>query len=270
MPELPEVETVRRSLLPLVVGARITTVVVREHRLRRRIPPAFAARLRNRRIVGIDRRGKYLLFALEPAGTLLVHLGMSGSIILRPPGRALLPHDHVFLRLSVNRDLVLNDPRRFSLMRLGSGEKFPELRNLGPDPLSEHWSPHHLRALVDGRRLPIKNLLMNQQAISGIGNIYANEVLYRAAIRPRRRAATLRRHELEALARSMRSVLDEAVRLGGSSISDFRDGSGRPGTFQLHLAVYGREGEPCTRYGTRIRRVLLSGRSSFYCAKCQR
>jgi len=269
MPELPEVETVRQSLLPLVVGARITAVTVRERRLRRHITPDFETRLRDHNITDIQRRGKYLLFVLEPTSTLLLHLGMSGSMVLRPAGQTPQLHDHVLLKLNSKADLVLNDPRRFSLMQLGTAEDFTELHNLGPDALDEHWSAHSLGALVRKRRLPIKNLLMDQHAIGGVGNIYANEVLYQAGIRPRRRASNLRRRELEALAGAIRSVLMDAVRLGGSSISDFRDGIGRPGYFQLQLAVYGRAGEPCPRCGTRIRRVVLSGRSSFYCPRCQ-
>jgi len=270
MPELPEVETVRRSLVPLVVGARVDDIMVRERRLRRRVRRGLEEQLRHRRIAGIRRRGKYLLFDLEPPACLLVHLGMSGALELRPHGLPLRLHDHVRIVLDVGVDLVFNDPRRFGLLRLGSDATFAELRNVGPDPLAESWSAERLRDITRRRRLPIKNLLMDQRAIGGIGNIYANEMLYRAGIRPRRRAATLRRRELEALAAAMRAVLEEAVRLGGSSISNFRDGSGRPGYFQLRLAVYRREGQPCARCGTLIRRLVLSGRSSFFCPRCQR
>lgn len=270
MPELPEVETIRRSLRPLVVDARILAVDVRERRLRRPIQADFADRLRNRRIGDIERRGKYLLLALDSDDTLLVHLGMSGALELRDPAAPMEPHDHVRLWLGGDRVLVFNDPRRFGLLRVAPMAQLVELANVGPDPLTEPWTAARLRALTRRRTLPIKNLLMDQRLIAGIGNIYAAEMLFRAGIRPRRGAATLRGRELESLADALRAVLDEAVRLGGSSISDFRDGTGRPGHFQLHLAVYDRAGHPCRRCGTTIRRIVLSGRSSCYCPHCQR
>ena len=191
MPELPEVETIRRSLLPRVVGARITAVAVRERRLRKPIAPDFEQRLQDRRIRDIERRGKYLLFDLEPAATLLVHLGMSGALELRQAGLPPRPHDHLRITLDGVTDLVFNDPRRFGLLRVGNDARFPELHDMAPDPFSPEWSVARLRALTRHRRVPIKNLLMDQHAIGGIGNIYANEMLYRAGIRPRRRAAQL-------------------------------------------------------------------------------
>lgn len=270
MPELPEVETIRRSLLARVVGARITGVLVRERRLRKPIAADFESRLARRRIEGIDRRGKYLLLALDDGHTLLVHLGMSGSLTIAPADAALEPHDHVRLHLDSGSALTFNDPRRFGLMQLGRLEALGELDNVGVDPLAVEWSAAEWRAAVRGRRLPIKNLLMDQRLLAGIGNIYANEMLYRAGIRPRRRADRLRRQEIERLARAVREILERAVRLGGSSISDFRDGEGRPGYFQMHHAVYDRAGSPCRRCGATIRRIVLSGRSSFYCPDCQK
>jgi formamidopyrimidine-DNA glycosylase len=270
MPELPEVETIRRSLLPRVLGARITEVTVRERRMRRPIADDFEERLQDRRIRGIARRGKYLLFDLEPPATLLVHLGMSGALELRDAGLPLRPHDHLRITLDGTTDMVFNDPRRFGLLCVGNDAQFEELNEMAPDPFSQDWSAEHLRARTRHRRLPIKNLLMDQRAVGGIGNIYANEMLYRAGIRPRRRAGSLTRREVEALAAAARAVLDEAVQLGGSSISDFRDGRGRPGLFQLRLAVYQREGEPCSRCASPIKRLVFAGRSSFYCPKCQR
>lgn len=270
MPELPEVETIRRTLLPQVRGARVLHVEVRERRLRRLIGPDFESRLRGRALGEIERRGKYLLFPIGGAEYLLVHLGMSGTLELRSSAQAPRPHDHVRLRLEGERDLVFNDPRRFGLLCLGALGDLPELARIGPDPLCEAWTAERLRALFRGRRLPVKNLLMDQRTIAGIGNIYANEMLHRAAIRPRRRADRLRRRELAALAAAMRSVLSDAVRLGGSSISDFRDGNGRSGYFQLELAAYDRAGEPCRSCGSPIRRIVLAGRSSFYCPRCQR
>ncbi len=270
MPELPEVETIRRSLLPKLTAAAIQSVTVRERRLRRPIDSDFESRLRGRRILGIARRGKYLLFDLDGGDRLLVHLGMSGSLEMRRSNAPEQPHDHVRFVLDRGRTLVFNDPRRFGLMRVARPTELDELERVGPDPLGEDWSADRLRPLVRGRLRPIKNLLMDQTLLGGIGNIYANEILYRAGIRPTRRARTLRRPELEALARAMRVVLADAVRLGGSSISDFRDGNGRPGYFQLRLAVYDRAGDPCQQCGTLIRRLVLAGRSSFCCPRCQR
>lgn len=269
MPELPEVETIRRSLLPHVIGARIVGVTVRERRLRRPLSGDFEARLDGGVIGSIERRGKYLLFGLGDRGHLLVHLGMSGRLELRDSSVPALVHDHVSLRLDRGPNLVFNDPRRFGLMRVGAIEGFTELRNVAPDPLQEKWDALRLRQAARRRRLPIKSLLMDQRTIGGIGNIYANEMLHRAGIRPRRRADRLRRRELQALSAAMREVLTDAVRLGGSSISDFRDGNGRPGYFQLQLAVYDRAGEPCPACGAAIRRLVLSGRSTFYCPRCQ-
>ena len=270
MPELPEVETIRRSLLPHVVGARVTGVTVRERRLRLPIAPNFEAQLRGRRITGLERRGKYLLFQLDAQCALLVHLGMSGSLELTSVRAPVNPHDHVAITLDRARIMVFNDPRRFGLMRVARGGAFAELDNVGRDPLTAAPSLQEWRTLVRGRRLPIKNLLMDQRILGGVGNIYASEMLFQAGIRPRRRAAGLKRLELERLSAAMQRVLAEAVALGGSSISDYRDANGQPGFFQMHHAVYDRAGHPCRTCAAPIKRVVLSGRSSFYCPRCQR
>jgi formamidopyrimidine-DNA glycosylase len=271
MPELPEVETIRRSLLPHVVGARVTAVTVREGRLRRPITRDFAASLRGKRIAALERLGKYLLFRLDDGAVLLVHLGMSGRLTLMAPRAPLGAHDHVAISLDRGVVLVFNDPRRFGLMRLEKGGVHPvELGIVGRDSLTAAPSVDEWRALVRGRRLPIKNLLMDQRVLAGVGNIYANEMLFQAGIRPRRRATSLRRQELERLGVALRAVLEEAVELGGSSISDYRDANGKPGSFQIRHAVYDRAGEPCRVCGTTIKRIVQSGRSSFYCPRCQR
>jgi formamidopyrimidine-DNA glycosylase len=269
MPELPEVETVRRSLLP-VIGRRIAAVEVVEPRLRRPVAADFSRRLVGRAIEDIERRGKYLLFRLSGGESLLAHLGMSGSLLLQPAGTPRQPHDHVCLRLSDDVQLTYNDPRRFGLMRVGRRDDFVELCNVGPDPLSDGFSVSALAALARGRKKPIKNLLMDQRALGGIGNIYANEILFRARVRPGRQARRLTRRELSRLVDATRSVLTSAIRLGGSSISDYRDGTGRPGDFQLRLRVYDRAGKPCPRCRTPVRRTVHAGRSSFYCPACQR
>jgi formamidopyrimidine-DNA glycosylase len=185
MPELPEVETTRRSLLADVVGARIVAVTVRERRLRRPLAAEFADQLRGRRVAGIDRRGKYLLFELDDGRTLLVHLGMSGSLCLTAPSTIPLRHDHVLIDLDRDRRLVFNDPRRFGLMRVGARDEFEELRAVGPDPLAAAPTLDEWKAMTRGRKMPIKSLLMDQRLLGGVGNIYANEALFQAGIRPR-------------------------------------------------------------------------------------
>jgi formamidopyrimidine-DNA glycosylase len=270
MPELPEVETTRRSLVPHVVGARITGVTVRERRLRTPIAPDFEARLRGRRVVDLERRGKYLLFGLDHDQTLLVHLGMSGSLALTPLDAPPELHDHVDLVFDRRLRMVFNDPRRFGLMRLGRLDELAELGNVGRDPLNAAPSLEEWRNLVRGRRTPIKNLLMDQRLLGGVGNIYASEMLFQAGIRPRRRAAGQRREELQRLGDAMQQVLARAVELGGSSISDYRDANGQPGFFQIHHAVYDRAGEPCRTCAAPIKRIVIGGRSTFYCPRCQR
>ncbi|HUI24839.1 MAG TPA: bifunctional DNA-formamidopyrimidine glycosylase/DNA-(apurinic or apyrimidinic site) lyase [Candidatus Kryptonia bacterium] len=273
MPELPEVETVRRSLLRRIVGRRIEAVTVREPRLRRPIQANFAARLIGRRVEGIERRAKYLLFQLSGGECLLAHLGMSGALLVRDANAAAEPHDHVRVRLSDGSELVLNDPRRFGLLKAGPAatvDDWPELKVLGPDPLDPTLSAEQVGVLLRGSQRAIKNVLIDQTALGGVGNIYANEALFRARIRPTRRACRVRRAEVAPLLQALRAVLCEAVDLGGSSISDYRDGDGRPGYFQLHLRVYDRDGEPCLTCATPIRRVVQTGRSSFYCRRCQR
>lgn len=269
MPELPEVETVRRSLLPLV-GDTVADVDVREPRLRHRVADNFASQLIGRRIEEIRRRAKYLLFGVQRGETLLVHLGMSGTLILHAHVADRAKHDHVIIRFHSDRELVFNDPRRFGLMKLGREDEFAELRNVGPDPLAALPSATELRALCRGRKRPIKNVLMDQQLLGGIGNIYASEILFRAGVRPRRQATNLTMAELGRILDSTTAVLGAAVALGGSSISDYRDGTGKPGYFQIQHRVYDRGGEPCRVCGTVIRRIVLVGRSTFYCPSCQR
>jgi len=273
VPELPEVETIRRTLLPRVLGRRITEVEVREPRLRRRIPDSFATRLVGQRIEEVERRAKYLLFRLASGDCLVAHFGMSGTITVHDTRVRPEPHDHVRLRLDDGAELVLNDPRRFGLLLLvapGEMDELAELRGLGVDPLEGELSVEFFAAALRRSRRPVKNLLLDQTVLAGLGNIYANEALFRAGVRPTRRACRLRRAEVPGLLEAIRDVLREAVDLGGSSISDYRDGNGRPGYFQLRLRVYDRKDEPCSRCGAVIRRVVQTGRSSFYCPQCQR
>ena len=269
MPELPEVETVVRCLAPELVGRRVVAVAVHETRLRGGVAPDFAARLTGRRIEGLARRGKYLLARLDDGRLWLVHLGMTGRLTLAKPGRADERHDHVVVRLDDGRVLTFNDARRFGRVAVIERARLAAEAGGGIDPLDPGFTSELLFALTRGRRTSIKALLMDQRRVAGLGNIYVNELLFRARIRPGRRASRLGRRDCARLVRATRAVLDDAIRRGGSSISDYRDGLGRSGWFQLRHRVYDRAGEPCRRCAGPIRRRVIVGRSSFYCPRCQ-
>ncbi len=269
MPELPEVETIARGLGPVLRGRRVVAVEVREARLRVPVPPDLAARLAGRRIADVFRRGKYLVAALDDGALWLVHLGMSGRLTLvagpAPRGR----HDHVAVLLDDARALVYHDPRRFGRMDVVAPAALVAETGGGVDALAPELTPALLFALTRRRRTSIKALLMDQRRVAGLGNIYVNEVLFRAAVRPRRRAGRLTRAECARIVAAMRAVLAEAIRDGGSSIADYRDGFGRPGAFQAAHRVYARAREPCPRCRTPVRACRVAGRSSFYCPRCQ-
>jgi formamidopyrimidine-DNA glycosylase len=270
VPELPEVETVVRSLAGELVGRRVVAVTLRERRLRGGVAADFAARLRGRRIVRLDRRGKYLLARLDDGAVWLVHLGMTGQLTLAAASRPDRVHDHVVVALDDGRLLTFNDARRFGRVAVVAAETLRDEAGDGIDPLADGFTAEALFALTRRRRTSIKALLMDQRHVAGLGNIYVNEILFHAGIRPRRRAGRLARAECERLVASTRGVLEEAIRRGGSSISDYRDGLGRTGEFQLRHHVYDRATEPCRRCGTSIRKHVHAGRSSFYCPRCQR
>lgn len=270
MPELPEVETTRRGLEPLLVGQSIMNLEVREPRLRWPVDPSLPARLRNERIVSVERRGKYLLIATRN-GCLIWHLGMSGSLrYLNDPG---VPqsHDHLDLVLSTGACVRFNDPRRFGSVHFSDApEKHWLLASLGPEPLSDHFSGYHLWRSARGRRVAIKQHIMNSRIVTGVGNIYANEALFRSRIHPRRAAGRISRQRLDALAASIKHVLADAIRAGGTTLRDFVGGDGRPGYFQQTLAVYGRGGEPCRECAAPLKQVVIGQRATYYCPRCQR
>lgn len=269
MPELPEVETVVRGLAPELVGRRVVAVEVRDARLRGGVTPTFAARLTGRVVRGLARRGKYLLATLDDGCLWLVHLGMTGRLTLargeRPAGR----HDHVVVRLDDGRLLTYTDARRFGRLAVIEPATLAAETGDGLEPLGPSFTGAALFALTRRRRTPIKALLMDQRRVAGLGNIYVNEILFAAGVRPRRRAARLTRAECARVVRATRAVLGAAIRRGGSSISDYRDGLGRAGWFQLEHRVYDRAGEPCRHCRTPIRTRVIVGRSSFYCPRCQ-
>jgi formamidopyrimidine-DNA glycosylase len=268
VPELPEVETVRRTIEPHVVGRRIVRLDVRERRLRRPISPQLAARLEGRTIRGVGRRGKYLLLDVGDGLSWVIHLGMSGRLCVGepPPG---LDHVHVVAELDTGRRLYFRDPRRFGLMVLVADAS--ELGAIGVEPLGPGFSGELLARLAKRHgRLSVKSLLMDQRLIAGVGNIYANEALFLAGLRPARRSARLTRAHWQRVADAVRTVLKRAIESRGSSLLDYRDADGNAGEFQLSLLVYERTGEPCRTCGSPVKRKTIGGRGSFYCARCQR
>lgn len=270
MPELPEVETTRRGLLPHVVGHRIRDVVVRNPALRWPVPRNLRQRLRGETVLDIRRRGKYLLFDC-PKGHLLVHLGMSGKLSLVPDDTPPRTHDHVDLELDTHRTVRLTDPRRFGavLWLPEPAEDHPLLEGLGLEPLDEGFSATAMRALARGRRVAIKQFLMNGRIVTGIGNIYASEALWAARIHPDRAAGSLSLARWERLVAACRATLERALALGGSTLRDFAHADGRAGEMQTRFAVYDREGKPCQRCGGKIRQARHGQRSTFFCPRCQ-
>ncbi len=271
MPELPEVETTRRGLEPLVTGRILTGAVVRQPRLRWRIDPRLAERVAGRPVTAVERRAKYLLLRLD-GPTVILHLGMSGSLRVVPASTPPAPHDHVDLCLSPDRVLRLRDPRRFGALFWTSGDPLdhPRLKELGPEPLGDLFDGAWLASKAAGRRLAVKPFIMESRVVVGVGNIYASEALHRAAIRPATPAGRLSPARWARLATAIREVLAEAIEAGGTTLRDFSGADGRPGYFEQRLAVYGREGEPCPRCGGTIRRAELGQRSTFWCPRCQR
>jgi len=279
MPELPEVETVRRGLVPRMVGHRIQRLTQRRKDLRVNLPPRFAARVEGRTVLGIDRRAKYLLFRLDDGQTLVVHLGMSGRMTLHdaksaaehPFGR----HDHVVFDMDDGWQVRFNDARRFGLMLLlptGSVERHKAFKGLGPEPLDATFDGGALAARLKGRRTPIKAALLDQKTLVGVGNIYACEALYMSGISPRRSAHTVQGDRAARLAEAIKRVLLRSIGDGGSTLRDHVQPGGELGYFQTRFKVYDRAGAPCpTRdCGHIVKRLVQGGRSTFYCASCQR
>jgi formamidopyrimidine-DNA glycosylase len=270
VPELPEVEIVRRSLERLIVGQTIAAVEVREPRLRRPLAADFTVSLAGRAICQVGRRGKYLHVGLDNGQVWLIHLGMTGQLVVGRPDESPRPHDHVIIVLSNGQCLRYNDARRFGLMAVGSEEEIAAWTSLGVEPLSLAFSPRYLWGKTQNTHRTIKDVLMDQRVVAGIGNIYASELLFRARVRPAGVAATLNRQAVERIVKAAKTVLREAIRHRGSSISDYLDGEGQPGSFQQHFRVYDREGEPCRGCATPIQREVRGGRSAFFCPTCQR
>ena len=277
MPELPEVETVRRGLQPVLEGRRIVTLEQRRPDLRIPFPIGFARFVEGRRVTALRRRAKYLLFDLEDGQVVICHLGMSGRMIVLPAGSNQPPdkHDHVVFTVETGDRVVFNDHRRFGLMTLTTARdeaNHPLLAAIAPDPLEPCFTPEHLSAQLAGRRTPIKAALLDQRVVGGIGNIYASEALHRSGISPRRMAASVAGKRAARLVPAIIDVLGEAIAAGGSSLRDHRQASGELGYFQHSFRVYDREGTPCPTPGCKgvIARIVQANRSTFFCGACQR
>lgn len=279
VPELPEVETLRRGVAPALVGRSVAAVRVYDRRLRWPVPAGLERRLAGRRLVAVDRRSKYLLFRMAAPrggssgdGTLLVHLGMTGSLRIHRQAPLRGPHDHVDLVFDDGTTLRYRDPRRFGTMLWVAGDASAHalIAPLGPEPFSGGFTADALHRGTRGRRAAIKLALMDNRLVVGVGNIYANEALFRAGIRPTLAAGRLSRARLARLVDAVRQTLSDALDRGGSTLRDYVDSAGEPGSFQLEYAVYGREGLPCPACGTPVRSVRQGQRSTFYCPACQR
>jgi len=275
MPELPEVETVRRGLALKMNGRRIVRAELRRPDLRRPFPAALATRLQGARIGALGRRGKYILIELDTDGLLLLHLGMSGRVTASTETSPDDRHDHVVLTLDDGTVIRFNDARRFGLldyMKRSDVAAHPLLAELGPEPLEAGFNATYLTAVLAGKMTPIKSALLDQRIIAGLGNIYVCEALFRSGVSPRRLAGAIGPKRAERLVTGIRSVLTEAIAAGGSSLRDYVQTDGELGYFQHSFAVYRREGEPCPGCdcGSSVRRIVQAGRSTFFCAKRQR
>jgi formamidopyrimidine-DNA glycosylase len=288
MPELPEVETVRMGLAPAMEGQRIAKVEVRDRRLRWPIAKDFEKRLQGQTVLGLGRRAKYLLADLSSGDVLLMHLGMSGSLRLGKDSKPGVyyhekskskSHDHVVFHMGNGATVTFNDPRRFGSMKIvprARLEQEPSLRNLGPEPLGNAFDAAMLAKACAGKKTSLKAALSDQRVVAGLGNIYVCEALFRARLSPTRRASTIAgrngkpNERAVALVEAIKATLHDAIKAGGSSLRDHRRADGSLGDFQHNFLVYDREGEPCPNCKGRIKRIVQTGRSTFYCPSCQK
>lgn len=271
MPELPEVETTRRGIEPHVLGMRIKEVIVRRRDLRQPLSTDLAA-IEGCRFTSVRRRAKYLLLDVDDGSSLLIHLGMSGSLRVVPTATPWKTHDHAGITLSNGKQLRFHDPRRFGLLLRVTGDplQHPLLRDLGPEPLAEDFSAEYLHAACRKRRVAIKLVIMDAKVVVGVGNIYASEALFRAGILPRTPANKLSRIRAARLVEAIRAVLTESIREGGTTLRDFLDADGEPGYFRQRLYVYERKGEPCRVCGMPIRHAVIGQRATYWCPRCQK
>lgn len=271
MPELPEVETTCRGIAPHVTDARVTEVIVRRRDLRQPVPNNLAS-IEGRRITDVWRRSKYLLLSIDDGRTLLIHLGMSGSLRVLAPSATWKTHDHVGITLGKGKQLRFHDPRRFGLVLLLEGDPLAHrlLKDLGPEPLGGDFTAAHLQAACAKRSAAIKLVIMDAKVVVGVGNIYASEALFRAGILPRTAARRVSKPRLARLVDSIRAVLADAIADGGTTLRDFLNSDGQPGYFKQRLFVYERKGEPCRVCGAPIRHAVIGQRSTYWCPRCQK
>ncbi len=271
VPELPEVETTRRGIEPHVMGRRIRRVLLHDRRLRWPVDPSLVAAVSGSAIRLAGRRAKYLLIETD-AGTLILHLGMSGSLRVLPADTPRVAHDHVDIELDSGHTLRFNDPRRFGCLMFTTDDpaRHPLLRKLAPEPLDDAFDAAYVWNITRRRSVAIKQLIMNSQLVVGVGNIYASEALFRARIRPRRRARSLSRAECAALARAIKATLNMALKAGGTTLRDYVGADGNPGYFRQRLYVYERSGKPCRVCGKPVRQFTQNGRSTYWCSNCQK
>jgi formamidopyrimidine-DNA glycosylase len=272
MPELPEVETTRRGIEPHVTGMRVVEVIVRRHDLRQPVSENLTS-LEGRRIKRVSRRSKYLLLEIDDGSTVLMHLGMSGSLRIIDPAEPWKKHDHVGIILESGKQLRFHDPRRFGLvLHLTQTDPMdhPLLRSLGPEPLESAFTMAHLKDACAKRSAAIKMVIMDSKVVVGVGNIYASEALFRAGILPRTPANKVSKPRLAKLVTSIREVLAASILEGGTTLRDFLNSDGEPGYFAQRLFVYDRKGEPCRVCGTPIRQAVLGQRSTYWCPVCQK
>jgi formamidopyrimidine-DNA glycosylase len=270
MPELPEVETTRRGIAPHIEGKRVSDVIVRHHQLRWPVPSGLRAKLAGHKVNAVSRRAKYLLLGFDH-GTLILHLGMSGSLRIIDDTLPAEKHDHLDILFEHGKALRLTDPRRFGcvLWTRNDAQQHALLAELGPEPLSDAFCGEYLFRRSRGRKGTIKQFIMEGRIVVGVGNIYASESLFLAGINPKRIAGKISRERCDKLAAAIKQVLAAAIEQGGTTLRDFVGGDGKPGYFAQQLNVYGREGEPCRVCGKAIRQVVLGQRSSYYCPNCQ-
>ncbi|RYD31396.1 MAG: bifunctional DNA-formamidopyrimidine glycosylase/DNA-(apurinic or apyrimidinic site) lyase [Verrucomicrobiaceae bacterium] len=271
MPELPEVETTLRGIAPHVTGAEVREVIVKRHDLRQPVSPTLAS-IEGRKILSVHRRSKYLLFGIGDGSTVMIHLGMSGSLRVIGPGADWKKHDHLGITLSNGRQLRFHDPRRFGLVLhfTQPPEEHPLLRDLGPEPLEDGFDAKRLRSACASRKAAIKLVIMDAKVVVGVGNIYASESLFRAGILPQTAANTLTLPRLKRLTAAIKEVLADSIEQGGTTLRDFLKSDGEPGYFRQKLFVYERKGQPCLKCGTSIRHAVMGQRSTYWCPKCQR
>lgn len=276
MPELPEVETIKAALAPAITGKKLSRITINRYDLRFPIPPDFIEIAQGQKVTNTQRRGKYILITLARGNNIILHLGMSGRITIYSPTEdyKLQKHDHVILELDDGTRIVFNDPRRFGLLLLTGAQDDWQTHKLfarmGPEPLGNKFNGSALAARLKGRSSTIKSALLDQRIVSGIGNIYACEALYDAGIDPSKKSGTITGKKAERLATAIKTTLQKAIKAGGSSLKDYTHTDGSLGYFQTMFSVYDRKGQPCHTCTTPIKRITQSGRSTFYCASCQK